>query len=51
MMFIDFFIQFIYWFSPAERLGLERWRLEEGSGPAKGWVSVRVSGKDLVERI
>ncbi|CAK9048677.1 unnamed protein product [Durusdinium trenchii] len=27
------------------------YRLEEGSGPAKGWVSIRVSGKELVEKI
>mmetsp|Transcript_7425 Transcript_7425/g.12774 ORF Transcript_7425/g.12774 Transcript_7425/m.12774 type:complete len:188 (-) Transcript_7425:139-702(-) len=27
------------------------YRLEEGSGPAKGWVSIRVSGKELVEKL
>ncbi|CAE7907979.1 hypothetical protein AK812_SmicGene29843 [Symbiodinium microadriaticum] len=27
------------------------YRLEEGTGPAKGWVSIRVSGKELAEKI
>ncbi|CAE7193036.1 unnamed protein product [Symbiodinium pilosum] len=27
------------------------YRLEEGTGPVKGWVSIRVSGKELVEKI
>eukprot|EP00434_Breviolum_minutum_P020756 symbB.v1.2.018308.t1/scaffold1451.1/size117964/4 len=26
------------------------YRLEEGTGPAKGWVSIKVSGKELLEK-
>ncbi|CAJ1367451.1 unnamed protein product [Effrenium voratum] len=27
------------------------YRLEQGSGPTKGWVSIRVSGRELAEKI